>query len=248
MNVYTCSNGSILAEYIPFSNSKLKIYKHVDIPCTLFLSLAHDLKRLKEKHECSISKSNLTHMSAARRRLSKLYSAFLFCLSEMGAWMDFEVNFVPCWLMWMMDMCHPKLIVFSSLFSSAGNELPLKFSSGTSQLNEGSVGIISIAREDWVPSADSSVAEVKDERIPKVSDVPKGRSDSESLHTVENVHKLIGSCKYNSSQLRKERAVQKAKETELNKTIHITEGTLRVKQMLATMSHEIRSSFVRSRV
>ncbi|KAM3235716.1 hypothetical protein P3L10_015753 [Capsicum annuum] len=96
-------------------------------------------------------------------------------------------------LMWMMDMCHPKLIVFSSLFSSTGNELPLKFSSGTSQLNEGSVGIISIAREDWVPSADSSVAEVKDERIPKVSDVPKGRSDSESLHTVENVHKLIGS-------------------------------------------------------
>ncbi|XP_059313551.1 DExH-box ATP-dependent RNA helicase DExH7, chloroplastic isoform X2 [Lycium ferocissimum] len=66
-----------------------------------------------------------------------------------------------------------------------GNELPLKFSSGTSQLNEGSVGIISTAREDWVPSADSSVAEVKDERIPKVSVVPKGRSDSESLRTVE---------------------------------------------------------------
>ncbi|PHU17552.1 hypothetical protein BC332_13247 [Capsicum chinense] len=217
MNVYTCSNGSILAEYIPFSNSKLKMYKHVDIPCTLFLSLAHDLKRLKEKHECSISKSNLTDTSAARRRLSKLYSAFLFCLSEMGAWMDFEGELDVCAqnivrdfssdsskifsarlpygcigqlvvifrLMWMMDMCHPKLIVFSSLFSSTGNELPLKFSSGTSQLNEGSVGIISIAREDWVPSADSSVAEVKDERIPKVSDVPKGRSDSESLHTVE---------------------------------------------------------------
>ncbi|OIT26180.1 PREDICTED: DExH-box ATP-dependent RNA helicase DExH7, chloroplastic-like isoform X1 [Nicotiana attenuata] len=66
-----------------------------------------------------------------------------------------------------------------------GNELPLKFSSGTSQLNEGSVGIISTAREDWVPSADSSVAEVKDERKPEVSVVPKGRSDSESLRTVE---------------------------------------------------------------
>lgn len=36
-------------------------------------------------------------------------------------------------------------------------------------------------------------------------------------------------------------AVQKAKETELNKTIHITEETMRAKQMLATMSHEIRS-------
>ncbi|PHT48318.1 hypothetical protein CQW23_12526 [Capsicum baccatum] len=48
-----------------------------------------------------------------------------------------------------------------------------------------SVGIISTAREDWVPSTDSLVAEVNDDRIPKVSVVPKGRSDSESLRTVE---------------------------------------------------------------
>ncbi|CAI9771679.1 unnamed protein product [Fraxinus pennsylvanica] len=41
--------------------------------------------------------------------------------------------------------------------------------------------------------------------------------------------------------LRETMAVQKAKETELNKTIHITEETMRAKQMLATMSHEIRS-------
>ncbi|GLU01188.1 hypothetical protein SLE2022_185100 [Rubroshorea leprosula] len=43
------------------------------------------------------------------------------------------------------------------------------------------------------------------------------------------------------AKLREEIAVQKAKETELNKTIHITEQTMRAKQMLATMSHEIRS-------
>ncbi|XP_010242308.1 PREDICTED: histidine kinase 5 isoform X2 [Nelumbo nucifera] len=43
------------------------------------------------------------------------------------------------------------------------------------------------------------------------------------------------------AKLREEMAVQKAKETELNKTIHITEETMRAKQMLATMSHEIRS-------
>ncbi|GFY96802.1 histidine kinase 5 [Actinidia rufa] len=43
------------------------------------------------------------------------------------------------------------------------------------------------------------------------------------------------------AQLREEIAVQKARETELNKTIHITEETMRAKQMLATMSHEIRS-------
>ncbi|KAF5931702.1 hypothetical protein HYC85_027873 [Camellia sinensis] len=43
------------------------------------------------------------------------------------------------------------------------------------------------------------------------------------------------------AKLREEIAVQKAKETELNKTIHITEETMRAKQMLATMSHEIRA-------
>ncbi|KAI0492463.1 hypothetical protein KFK09_026736 [Dendrobium nobile] len=42
-------------------------------------------------------------------------------------------------------------------------------------------------------------------------------------------------------KIREEIAVQKAKEKELNKTIHITEETMRAKQMLATMSHEIRS-------
>ncbi|GFQ06855.1 histidine kinase 5 [Phtheirospermum japonicum] len=43
------------------------------------------------------------------------------------------------------------------------------------------------------------------------------------------------------AKLREEMAVQKAKETELNKTIHITEESMIAKQMLATMSHEIRS-------
>lgn len=43
------------------------------------------------------------------------------------------------------------------------------------------------------------------------------------------------------AKLREEMAVRKAMETELNKTIHITDETMRSKQMLATMSHEIRS-------
>ncbi|CAI9277619.1 unnamed protein product [Lactuca saligna] len=43
------------------------------------------------------------------------------------------------------------------------------------------------------------------------------------------------------AKLQEEIAVKKAKEEELNKTINITEETMRVKQMLATMSHEIRS-------
>ncbi|KAG0612313.1 hypothetical protein M758_6G017900 [Ceratodon purpureus] len=43
------------------------------------------------------------------------------------------------------------------------------------------------------------------------------------------------------ARLREQVAVQKAMEAELHKTIHITEETMRAKQMLATMSHEIRS-------
>ncbi|KAL8108762.1 hypothetical protein AgCh_025014 [Apium graveolens] len=43
------------------------------------------------------------------------------------------------------------------------------------------------------------------------------------------------------AQLREEIAVQKVKATELNKSIHITDETMQAKQMLATVSHEIRS-------
>ncbi|XP_010491751.1 PREDICTED: histidine kinase 5-like [Camelina sativa] len=43
------------------------------------------------------------------------------------------------------------------------------------------------------------------------------------------------------AKLREDNAVRKAMESELNKTIHITEETMRAKEMLATMSHEIRS-------
>uniref|UniRef100_A0A0D9WSS0 histidine kinase n=1 Tax=Leersia perrieri TaxID=77586 RepID=A0A0D9WSS0_9ORYZ len=43
------------------------------------------------------------------------------------------------------------------------------------------------------------------------------------------------------ADVRVREAIQKAKETELGKSLHITEETMRAKQMLATMSHEIRS-------
>ncbi|GFP93558.1 histidine kinase 5 [Phtheirospermum japonicum] len=43
------------------------------------------------------------------------------------------------------------------------------------------------------------------------------------------------------AKLREEIVVQKAKETEFNKIIHITEESMLAKQMLATMSHEMRS-------
>ncbi|KAK8455669.1 hypothetical protein SEVIR_4G202400v4 [Setaria viridis] len=43
------------------------------------------------------------------------------------------------------------------------------------------------------------------------------------------------------ADIRVREAIQNAKETELSRSLHITEETMRAKQMLATMSHEIRS-------
>ncbi|KAA8537034.1 hypothetical protein F0562_029512 [Nyssa sinensis] len=87
--VYTCVSESVLAEYIPFSTPKLKVYKHVDVPYELFECLANNLKGLKEKHESSLKKSNLSDSAAesASKKLSKLFSTFLFCLNELGVWL-----------------------------------------------------------------------------------------------------------------------------------------------------------------
>lgn len=64
-----------------------------------------------------------------------------------------------------------------------GNELPLKFASGTSEhTNGGSVGVVSIAREDWVPTTDSSPEESKDELL-NFSVKVKGQRDDETLES-----------------------------------------------------------------
>lgn len=66
-----------------------------------------------------------------------------------------------------------------------GKELPLKFSSGTSQTDGGSIRVISTAREDWVPSANDSEAESR-ERIPEISVRVKGWRDDESLDSLHH--------------------------------------------------------------
>ncbi|KAL7205791.1 hypothetical protein ACSBR2_018665 [Camellia fascicularis] len=66
-----------------------------------------------------------------------------------------------------------------------GNELPLKFSTGTSlYTNEGgAVSIISTAREDWSPVVDSS--DKIEEETPKISVRIKGRSDDDTLNSFQ---------------------------------------------------------------
>ncbi|CAL5346748.1 unnamed protein product [Camellia sinensis] len=66
-----------------------------------------------------------------------------------------------------------------------GNELPLKFSTGTSlYTNEGgAVSIISTARDDWSPVVDSS--DKIEEETPKISVRIKGRSDDDTLNSFQ---------------------------------------------------------------
>ncbi|CAH9121887.1 unnamed protein product [Cuscuta epithymum] len=64
----------------------------------------------------------------------------------------------------------------------SGDELPKKFSSDTLHLNEGSVGIISNVREDWVPSTESSAAGARDEIMDVIT---KQRRDDETFDCVE---------------------------------------------------------------
>uniref|UniRef100_M1ABS3 Dicer n=1 Tax=Solanum tuberosum TaxID=4113 RepID=M1ABS3_SOLTU len=121
MMVYTYSSEAVLAEYIPFSNPNLKIYKRVDIPSTLSKSLAHDMESMNVRFQNQMSYKSAGY---AKRRLSKLYSAFLFCLSEMGVWLAFKaVEFLSQeetdFFSWgELDVCAQTIIRYFSLDAS----------------------------------------------------------------------------------------------------------------------------------
>ncbi|XP_022864537.1 endoribonuclease Dicer homolog 2 isoform X3 [Olea europaea var. sylvestris] len=104
--VFTCESESVIAQCIPFSTPKVKIYKHLDVPCDSVEGIASDLKRLIEKHELSLKRISSSVAKSATRRLSKLCSTFMFCLTELGVWLAIqaaetlscEVNNVFPWL------------------------------------------------------------------------------------------------------------------------------------------------------
>ncbi|KAK4835384.1 hypothetical protein QYF36_009045 [Acer negundo] len=65
-----------------------------------------------------------------------------------------------------------------------GNDLPLKFSSGTSMHDEeASVGVLSVAREDWTPSMGPST-EIKEE-VQEISVRIKGQRDDDALDSCQ---------------------------------------------------------------
>lgn len=87
--VYTVVNETILAEHITFSNTKINLYDHSDIPDALYISLYGILENLKMKHIHDLKSSGLeaSFQDNAAKSLKKLHKTFLFCLTELGLWL-----------------------------------------------------------------------------------------------------------------------------------------------------------------
>ncbi|CAI9090837.1 OLC1v1025698C1 [Oldenlandia corymbosa var. corymbosa] len=87
--VYTCVNESVIAEHVPFSTPKLKLYVHIDVPSDLHQHVASQLGMLKGKYENTVQKSSFSKSIAesTRKRLDKVYSTLLFCVNELGIWL-----------------------------------------------------------------------------------------------------------------------------------------------------------------
>ncbi|GAV83983.1 DEAD domain-containing protein/Helicase_C domain-containing protein/Ribonuclease_3 domain-containing protein/PAZ domain-containing protein/dsRNA_bind domain-containing protein [Cephalotus follicularis] len=87
--VYTCVSESVLAKYIPFSTPKFKIFKQKEIPFALYAHLANQMEILKAKHARSLESSdlNVSAEDSKIKKISKIYSTFIYCLDELGVWL-----------------------------------------------------------------------------------------------------------------------------------------------------------------
>lgn len=121
MKIYTCGSESALAEFIPFSTPKFLFYEHMKIPGGIFAYLLKELGNLRAKvctffisslewmpmasiillvvhlllfqHEHMLEQLDLNESAAVsiRNKISKVHSALMFCLEELGVWLAFQV-------------------------------------------------------------------------------------------------------------------------------------------------------------
>ena len=121
MKIYTCVGESVLAEFIPFSTPKFLFYEHMKIPDGVFAYLLKELGDLRAKvcsffisslewipvasvillvvhlllfqHEHILEQLDLNEFAAVsiRNKISKVHSALMFCLEELGVWLAFQV-------------------------------------------------------------------------------------------------------------------------------------------------------------
>ncbi|GMH07608.1 hypothetical protein Nepgr_009448 [Nepenthes gracilis] len=87
--VHTCKSESVLAEFIPFSTVKLKLYEEINFPCALYKRLEDELRKLTIKHKSSLKKLTLAESAedSALKKLEKMSNTFLFCFTELGLWL-----------------------------------------------------------------------------------------------------------------------------------------------------------------
>ncbi|KAL0382577.1 UNVERIFIED_CONTAM: Endoribonuclease Dicer2 [Sesamum calycinum] len=87
--VFTCYSDSVLTQFIPFSTPKVKIYSDMDAPRVTSECLTDDLINLRKKHDLSLNTTSISDSVAesAKKRLDKLFSTFIFCLTELGVWL-----------------------------------------------------------------------------------------------------------------------------------------------------------------
>nr|AXY97465.1 Dicer-like 2 [Populus tomentosa] len=90
--IYTCVSESALAEFIPFSTPKFLFYEHMKIPDGIFASLLKELGNLRTKHEHMLEQLDLNESAAVSicNKISKVHSALMFCLEELGVWLAFQ--------------------------------------------------------------------------------------------------------------------------------------------------------------
>nr|XP_043616152.1 endoribonuclease Dicer homolog 2-like [Erigeron canadensis] len=83
--VFTCE----VAESVPISAPQYKYYQSIEFPDQVLKELKCTLLLLREKHEITIKKANISEssMDHSMKRLSKLSSIFEFCLQELGIWL-----------------------------------------------------------------------------------------------------------------------------------------------------------------
>ncbi|XP_034923676.1 endoribonuclease Dicer homolog 2 [Populus alba] len=90
--IYTCGSESALAEFIPFSTPKFIFYEHMKIPDGIFAYLLKELGNLRAKHEHMLEQLDLNESATVsiRNKISKVHSALMFCLEELGVWLAFQ--------------------------------------------------------------------------------------------------------------------------------------------------------------
>ncbi|MBA0759745.1 hypothetical protein Gotri_022582 [Gossypium trilobum] len=116
--VYTCVSESVLAQFVPFSTPKFKFYQDMEIPYVLYAHLVQELNVFKVKHECSLDNLDLEASAAesTRRKISKIHSALIHCLDELGVWLALKAaEYLSCYesefLMWgKLDVFGEKIV------------------------------------------------------------------------------------------------------------------------------------------